>query len=128
MSFTYVKAYDESYLNDVDRIWKRFYADKFSLPNLNNTVTTLVAVKDNKLIAFGMIKLYAEAIMVMDGDASLRDKTVANELLLARGFEDARDFGLEELIVSVSDEKYIELLKNKYDFKLPSQPILVKKL
>lgn len=128
MNDIHIRTYHPDYLLDIDRIWKKFYSDKFTLPNLNNSITSLVALRGDSLVAFGMVKLFAEAIMVMDLDAPLSNKVMANDLLLSQGFEDCRNNGIDQLHVTVADNYYRELLKNKYDFKPVTNPILVKEL
>lgn len=123
-----VKPYSKYYLEDIDRIWNKHYKGSFSLPNLDSTITSLVAVRGDNLIAFGMVKIFAEAIMVMDKEAPLKDKVQANEMLLAQGFDDSREHGLEQLHVIVEDAIYAELLKNKYGFLDVNRRILVKHL
>lgn len=123
-----IRSYEESDLEALDEIWNKFYKGEFSLPDLSNTVTHAVAEKHDRIIAFGMVKYFAEAVMIMDGEANIMDKVRANDLLLAKAFEDSREAGLNQIHVCVALEDYARLLQNKYGFKQAKNIILVKEL
>lgn len=123
-----IRPYEESDLEALDNIWNKFYKGEFSLPDLSNTVTHAVAEKHGRIIAFGMVKYFAEAIMIMDGDAGIIEKVKANDLLLAKAFEDSREAGLNQVHVCVALEDYAKLLQNKYGFKPAKNTVLVKEL
>lgn len=123
-----IRNYTENDLQAIDSIWDKYYKSEFSLPDLSRTVTHAVAESNKRVIAFGMVKLFAEGIMVLDKSASLRDKTLANDSLLAKAFDDSRNIGLKQLHVAVADKDYEKLLISKYGFREPDRKILVKDL
>ena len=111
---------------NVHRAWKNGHADDFSLPGLNNEITNLIAYNDNnQLIAFGFVKAFAEGMVVMNMDVPLRERMVALQSLMTEAFSGCRRKGIEQLHISVSDEKFARLLSKHYDFKEPEGHILV---
>lgn len=123
-----IRQFETKDLEQLDKIWNKFYKDEFSLPNLDNTLMNVVAEKDNKILAFGMIKHFAEGIAIFNHDASTFDRAIANDMILAKGLNIARNCGLDMFHVCVKDEMYIKLLQNKYGFEEPKHKILVKNL
>lgn len=112
----------------IDEIYRGYHQEKFALPNLDNTVTHAVIEKDEKIIGFGVVKLYAEAIAVLDLDESKLDRLHAMDKLFQEAFRGCDEIGLEQLHVFVQDPAMIRLLIQKYDFKIATGVALVKEL
>jgi hypothetical protein len=110
---------------NINEIWKKHHDADFSVPGLNNVVTNLVIYDGSKLVAFGMVKLFAEAILVMDLDANKRDRANALKVLFTEAFSGCQKAGIEQLHVSVTNPDFAELLKKHYDFKETEGQILV---
>ena len=106
---------DENRL-EVDRIYRRHHANDFYIPSLRDSITYACATNDNKVIGFGVVKPYPEAILVLDYDASLRDKVQAWRGLLNKAISDTA-LRHDQLYVSVHDDAHANLLKKHYGFK-----------
>ena len=111
---------------NVHKAWVNGHSDDFSIPALNNLVTDLVALNDEgRFISFGFVKLFAEGVIVMDMDMPLRDRMLALQPMMTEAFSGCRRKGIEQLHVSVTDEKFGRLLSKHYDFKDTEGRILV---
>jgi hypothetical protein len=111
---------------NVHRAWKNGHSDDFSLPALNNVVTDLIAYNDNnQLIAFGFVKAFAEGVVVMNMDLPLRERMLALQPLMTEAFSGCRRKGIEQLHVSVTDEKFGRLLMKHYNFNETEGQILI---
>lgn len=62
----------------VDKLYRQFHENNFSIPNLHNTLRSMIVESDsNSVVAFGMLKLIPEAIMVLDLNQSSKVKSQA---------------------------------------------------
>jgi hypothetical protein len=105
---------------DINQIWKEHHSQDFSIPSVDGSITNLVVRSDNSsgnIIAFGMVKVLAEAILVMDMNASARNRTQALKVLFMEAFRACRERKIEQMHVSVSDPDFAELLKKHYGFE-----------
>lgn len=105
-------------LEQIDVIYWKYHSKNFYIPSLIHTVTH-ATIKDNegKLLAFGMVKLFPEAILILDKGASLRDRAQAWRMLLNKAINDSRAAGHEFLYATIHDENYSSLLSKHYGFK-----------
>lgn len=104
--------------NTISKIWEEGYKDEFSLPDLTNAVTFAVVEDDDGIvIAFGIVKVFAEAIMILDQDESDRIKSDAMKLLLSKAENDCKSNGIKQLHTFCKDESFADLLIKHFDFK-----------
>lgn len=113
---------------EIDRIWRECgHAESFGLPSLDRSITDAIVVDDkNKLIGFGVVKLYAEATCVLDTFESKADRLAALELLLTEAFRACEETKIEHLHVYVQDQGMERVLIKRYDFKIATGTALVK--
>ncbi len=110
----------------IDEIWKKHHSESFGVPNLANTVThAVVENEDGKVQAYGIVKLFAEAILFLDWDAPQRDKIEALKELMLEAIRGTSDAQLEQLHVFVADPKFSKLLKKHFGFKSTTGEMLV---
>lgn len=102
-------------LSKIDDIYQKFYANDFSIPNLNHTIGNGV-VSNSSLVAFGMVKLYPEAIIVIDQDLPSITKTKALRILYEEAIKACKSHGFNELNAHVLDSKFLRILE-KLGFK-----------
>lgn len=112
----------------IDEIYRDYHQDKFGLPNLDNAVTHAVVERDGKILGFGIVKLYAEAIMVLDLDESKIHRLKAMDKLMSEAYRGCDEIGLDQMHVFVQDPKLMTLLIQKYGFKIATGVALVKEL
>lgn len=110
----------------IDAIYREGHDDKFGLPNFDKSVTHAVIEHEGVVIAFGIVKFYAEAVAVLDLKQPRLDRIEALTMLLTEAFRACEDEGLEQLHVYVQDPLFQRLLEQKFDFKPATGTALVK--
>jgi hypothetical protein len=104
-------------LNRINEIYETHYKDDFSIPNLNNCIGSGVVVNDSEIIGFGMIKLYPEAIILLDKSASSRNKSLALKTLFNEAKRACFSRGFEEFSAHTIDDNYTNLLIKHFKFE-----------
>ena len=112
----------------IDEIYRNGHDEDFSLPAMTHVLTHAVIEKDGKVIAFGVVKLYAEALMVLDLNESKIDRLDATEKLLHEAFRACESENIEQLHVYVQDPGMRRILEKRYEFKLATGVALVKEI
>lgn len=107
---------------EIDRIWRAHHADDFSVPNRKNSITEWVAEEDGKVVGYGQLKLFAEAMLVLDKDASQRAKVLALRELLLEGFRGANLAGIEDMYCFIRDPAFATLLSKHFGFEIVDNP------
>ncbi len=116
-------------LERIDEIYRQGHDESFSLPDMSNTLTSAVVVDDNdKVVGFGVVKVYAEAIMVLDPDQSKMNRIVEMDQLFSEAYRACEEVGLQQLHVFVQDPGLQRLLTKHYGFKVATGVALVKEL
>lgn len=106
----------------VDKIWKAHHQD-FSVPNRDRMIAEVVAEDDDgNVVAYGQVKLFAEAIMLIDKDASPRNKVNALKELLLEAFRGTDQAGLQELYCFCKDPEFATLLAKHFGFEIVDYP------
>lgn len=100
----------------IDNIYWNYHAKSFGIPNLRDTITNACVKDDDKVIAFGMVKLYPEAILIMNYGASSRKKGEALKLLMGKAIRETREANHEFLHATIHDDAYFNLLAKHYGF------------
>lgn len=101
----------------IDWIWRTFHRGKFGIPSLKNVIADRVVVEGNQILAYGMVKSYAEAVMILDLNLSVRDRVEALKLLMADAEKTAKLAGIEQLQVFVQNENFKNILMDHFGFK-----------
>jgi hypothetical protein len=110
----------------IDQIWRKFYRGKFGLPTLKNVVSDRVVTLNGHVVAYGMLKGYVEAIMIIDQALSQRQKVEAFTSLLMTAEAEAKLAGIEQLQIFVQDPSFENILKDHFNFKPCSGVAMVK--
>jgi hypothetical protein len=109
----------------IDEIYQKFYAEDFWLPDLTNTIGNGVVSKGNEIIAFGMVRLFPEAIILIDKDKSPRVKVEALKILYEEAIKACKRHGFNELYCKISDDRYAKLLEKHFKFQsLVGKPMI----
>lgn len=112
----------------ISKIWEEYYSKEFSLPDLTNSLTFAVVENEGKIVAFGIVKAFVEAIMIVDKSESTRDKSEAMKLLLSKAETDTKAAGITQLHTFCNDPKFAELLIKHFDFRPIENEGLIKDL
>jgi len=118
----------DSDLEILDKIYREYYQDDFYLPSLKNTITHAVIEYNNTILGFGEVKIFAEAIMILDKSKSNRIKHETMRALMYKAIQDSKSVGVEQLHVSVKDKNFADSLIKHYDFEVCNNIILARKL
>ena len=104
-----IKAIDEIFNNQTE----------FGVPSLKNVLinSTVTDVESNKVIGYGVIKLFAEAYMILDHRESKKKRAEAFKQLMQIAIVHSKDAGLEELFILSNDLEFTTILCKKYAFK-----------
>lgn len=113
---------------EIDEIYRKCHEDKFSLPDLSNSVTHAVIVNKDAIIGFGVVKVYAEAVMILDLDQSKVDRLQAMEKLMQEAVRGCVEAGINQLHVSVKDSKLQRLLERHYEFRVVQGTVLFREI
>lgn len=100
--------------NAIENIFMRHHKDSFGIPK--ETITDAVISEDDRLIAYGAVTLLAEAVMVLDLDASLKEKDWAIKQLLWQAIQGVSG-KMDGIHAFVQDPKFAALLKKHFGFK-----------
>ena len=77
------------------------------------------------MIAYGTVKLFAEAILFLDWDAPQREKIEAIKDLMLEAIRGTTEAQLEQIHLFVKDPKFSELLQRHFGFKKATGEMLV---
>ena len=114
----------------ISKIWEDHHSDHFGLPNRRSSVIDAVVEHDNKIIAYGQLKLFAEAMLFLDKSAPLRARATAWRLLMLEAFRGAEQAGIREIYAFITDPNYALLLQKHFHFFQADKPgeLLIKEL
>lgn len=111
-----LRSFRQSDVEPIDRIWRKHHADDFSVPDRKNCVIDAVVEKDGEVIGYGQVKLFAEAMLILDKDASQRDKVEALKLLMLEAFRGADNAGLRQMYCFIQDPDFALLIERHFGF------------
>lgn len=113
------------YLFDINRINKQ---QDFRLPNIDSCIVDRVAISGNNIVAYGIVKRMAEAIILLDQNSSeyIRAKAMKELMLVAEiGAKLAK---CQQLHLFIKDEKLADSLIEHFSFVKSKDLVLVKDL
>jgi len=118
-----IRPFQESDILEIDRIWQAFHSRDFSVPNRNNAVIDAVVVDENdKVVAYGQVKMFAEAMFILDHDAPPRAKVAALKMLMLEAIRGANLAGLEDIYSFIKDPAFASLISKHFGFELVEEP------
>ena len=109
----------------IDEIYRQGHHLEFGLPAPSNLLTHAV-VETDKVVGFGLVKMYAEALCILDLSQPKSIRTESLSKLLSEAFRACEERGIEHLHVYVQDPAMQRILENKFGFKVAVGTALVK--
>lgn len=106
-------------VEDIDEIDKIFQKQpELSVPSLNYMIVNAVMedTKNKKLLAYGAVKLFAEAVLIMDRSLPKKERAMALIEAMQTALLYCRDAGVENLYVNSNDDEFTKVLENRYKF------------
>ncbi len=104
-------------ISSIDDIHKKQSA--YGIPSLSNIVvnSTLVNTDTGQIIGYGAVKLFAEAIVLLDPDLSHKDKALAIKAAMETAIRYCKDAGLEYLYLISNLDGFTQVLRKRYTAK-----------
>lgn len=105
-------------LEIINDIWRKYHSDSFGLPDINNNAITHAVVTNgnDEVMGFGVVKVLAEAIMILELEESKEHRLEGLQLLMDEAIRACREAKISQLHVFVKDENLSRLLQRKYAF------------
>jgi hypothetical protein len=113
-----IRSLQNSDLLPIDNFWKKHHQGKYGIP-LRKFVLTDDVVADDKdrPIAYGIVRMFAEALLYIDKDVSKFQQAKAFKLLMEKAIADCKNADLDQLNVGVADLSFEAVLKDKYQMR-----------
>ena len=99
----------------IDAFWQKYHKGIRGIPSRDLLVSEAV-VENGKIIGYGHVKAFGEALMFLNEDASKFARAKAFKLMMDKAIFDSKRLGLDLLHVGVEDENFEMLLRSKYKF------------
>lgn len=114
-----IRPFRQDDIAKIDKIWRDHHSDDFSVPDRTTAITDVVAEDENgEVVAYGQVKLFAEAMMILDKDASQRNKIQALKLLMLEAFRGTQAYGLKQLYCFATDPDFATLIERHFGFSI----------
>lgn len=125
-----LRSFRDSDVPVISDIWEQYHSTDYSLPDRQTAIIDAVVEDGDKIIGYGQVKLFAEAMLFLDKGAPQRPKVLALKALMLEAFRGAESFGLKELYAFTNDPKLSALIQKHYHFYLADRPgeLLIKEL
>lgn len=101
----------------ITEIWDKHHSRGFSLPHRKNLIVEANIVDDGKIIAYGQVRHVAEPIIVLDLDATRRQKIRALEMLMLEAFRGTSRAGLDRLFAFTRDPDFADLIVKHFAYE-----------
>lgn len=114
--------------NDIPEIERLNELQDFKLNNISNCIIDNIAIDDDRTIAYGIVKHFAEAVILVNPESTRLSRAKALRELLKVAVFGTKKAGLTQLHCFVSDEKVAQLLEKKFNFIRSKDICLVKNI
>lgn len=110
-----IRPFEINDVKSIDDIYRS--QESLGVPSLSNVVSHAVITKDETVVGYGSVKLFAEAYLLLLPSLSRLEKTRAIMKSLELGIKTSKEARLEQLFLITDDRHYSDLLKEHYKFK-----------
>lgn len=118
-----IRSYRPEDAEAIDRIWKEHWQHDFSVPDRSHAIIDAVIEDDSgQVIAYGQVKLFAEAVMVLDLNQSEFKRASAVRLLMHEAFRGTKDAGINDLYSFSRSPDLVNLIRKHFGFELCENP------
>lgn len=118
-----IRRFRDEDIPRIDEIWQAHHKDNFGVPNRSTSVVDAVVESDSgKVIAYGQVKLFAEAMLFLDLDASPRERIWAITQLMHEAFRGSEAAGLKDLYAFIKDPDFALLIEKHFHFERVDDP------
>ena len=125
-----LRSFSWSDVPEISAIWEKHHSDLYGLPNRRSALIDAVVKDKGRIVGYGQVKLFAEAMLFLDKSASLRARTEALQLLMREAFRGAEQAGLSELYAFIAEPEFARLIRKHFHFYEADKPgrLLIKEL
>jgi len=115
---------------EISRIWEEHHSDYYGLPNRRTAIIDAVVEDKGKIIGYGQVKLFAEAMLFLDKSIPVRSRVTALKLLMLEAFRGAEQAGIQEMYAFINDPDFALLIQKHFRFYPADKPgeLLIKEL
>lgn len=110
-----IRDLESSDIIPINSFWEKYHRGIRGIPN-RNFIATDAVVENGRPFAYGMVKLYAEALLYLDKGYSKYQQSKALKYLMDKAIRDTKNLGLDQLHVGTDDENFEHLLRSHYGF------------
>lgn len=107
----------DSDVPEISAIWEKHHKHSFILPHRRDLIVEANVLDHGKLIAYGQVRHLAEPIIVIDLEATTRQKVKALDLLMNEAFRGATRAGLKKLFAFTRDPNFADLICKHYGYE-----------
>lgn len=123
-----IRPYTTDDLEAISTIYDNYYASEYELPNLDKTLTNAIIDKDGKVIGFGLVKLWAEAIMILDKKESVRNKVASFNGLMNHAINASKYYKIDKLHAVILDPTFKAIMEKHFKFQERQGVTLVREI
>lgn len=106
----------------INELWDGSYDLEVKSSNIGDAVV----IQNDDIAGFGIIKEFAEVVLVLNKDLSKRDQIQVLKKLYDRAVHHCKDLKLKELHAFVKDEQFAQLLIKHFGFrKIEGIPLIL---
>ena len=108
---------------ELDKLWQNHWSSDASLPGLDHRIIDSVAINDDgRVIGYGQVKLFAEAMLFIDPTARKRDRATTTKLLMHEAFRGTDRAGLKDIYCFIRDPDFSLLIQHHFKFEKVDDP------
>ena len=104
-------------LPQINSFWEKHLKGKYGIPERKFVITDAVTTSKDKTVAYGIVRMFAEAFLYIDKDQSKFQQAKSFKLLMEQAMSDCKDAGLDQLNVGAKDPDFANILRVDYNFK-----------
>lgn len=124
----HLRAIREPDILAVDDIWRKHHSSDFGVPSMDNVIESCTLESNGQVIGLGMVKLFAEGIIVLDKDIPLPSRAKGIIIGIDHALDVVKRAGLEQFHVFTDDPHYIEVLKKHWGFRIAPGTVLYREI
>jgi len=113
-----LRAFQDADIPAIDKIWQEYHSSDFSVPDRENKIVDAVVVEDDRVIAYGQVKVFAETMLILDLSASRKQKIEAIKLLMLEAFRGADEAGIKQMYAFIKDPDFATLISRHFGFEV----------
>ena len=106
-------------IRDMDEVSRVFKNQELSggIPALRDSRIPTIFSENDRVLAYGVLKIFPEAILILDKDCERKQKAQIIRQGLSLAIEESIRLGCDYLYAFSEKPSYSKILRNKYNFK-----------